>query len=260
MKHLLSDANTLRMLYAARHLGIFLDFDGTLVPLADHPYHIQVPGEVVPLLTALTQKDGYTVGIITGRMLPSLTRFLTPPPGVLIGASHGLEWVIDGKYEHVPLPDGYLTALKNAYAEIAAYADEEPDVDIYWKEISFSVHLRRVPASRFDSVKTRVLTIVHRMDADGLFSVIPGRTDFDVRPSIDWTKANLLSHFLSLRHVDLTETPIIYIGDDTTDEDVFRAFPSSVTVHVGRNADTRANYFLSDVPEVLSFLGTLVRM
>lgn len=49
----------------------------------------------------------------------------------------------------------------------------------------------------------------------------------------------------------------IFIGDDLTDEDVFRAFPDGITVVVGARRPSAARYTVSDHKEVHDFLDWL---
>lgn len=258
MKYLRSDTELITLLSRAPYLSLFLDFDGTLVPLAPRPHDITVPPVVMPLLTKLSQKPGCTVGIVTGRSLGSLSQHFHAPPGVLVGASHGLEWVIDGRHESVVLPDGYLPALHGLYDDLVVFAGRTPGLDLEWKDLSLSARLRMVPEEHRDRVRNDVLTLIKNAPGNTLFSIVPGATDLDVRPNIDWTKADIISYFLKEARVD-PEAPLLYIGDDTTDEDVFRAFPKSVTVRVGKSADTKARYYVRGVSDVLSFLRELSR-
>ncbi|MFO0928668.1 MAG: hypothetical protein U0736_16870, partial [Gemmataceae bacterium] len=50
------------------------------------------------------------------------------------------------------------------------------------------------------------------------------------------------------------EALVVYVGDDTTDEDAFAAFPDGVTVRVNPGAHTAARYTLRDPAEVLQWL------
>jgi trehalose 6-phosphate phosphatase len=50
----------------------------------------------------------------------------------------------------------------------------------------------------------------------------------------------------------------LYVGDDETDEDAFRALPSAVTARVGdRDVETAARYRLADPAEVYRLLEAL---
>ena len=51
----------------------------------------------------------------------------------------------------------------------------------------------------------------------------------------------------------------IYIGDDRTDEDAFRALADKgITIRVGDDSsDTRAHFYLTDQKETLEFLRLL---
>lgn len=257
MKYLLT-SRVLERLRKTQEVAVFLDFDGTLVPHTDWPQDIRVPEEVPPLLRKLSQKKGYTVGIISGRSLRDIKSHLIIPPGIPISGSHGMEWEIGGEYKMVDLPEGYTEALVSLQKDISMLLEQVPGASIGWKDISMSVQLRMVPGNRVANVREDVLGAIARANDHRLFSIINGRTDVDVRPNISWTKAEVVRHFFRELGLDMDQTTFMYIGDGVTDEDVFRAFPKSVTVHVGRSTNTRASYYLKHVEDVITTLRKLL--
>jgi trehalose-phosphatase len=53
----------------------------------------------------------------------------------------------------------------------------------------------------------------------------------------------------------------MYIGDDITDEDAFQALQSSgITIHVGKISRTHAQYYVTDVDEVLQILKMIITL
>src|ERR1043165_7803237 len=70
--------------------ALFLDFDGTLVELAETPAAIRVPAALGPTLGRLRQRLGGRLAIVSGRSLADLERHL-PAAGIAFAGSHGLE-------------------------------------------------------------------------------------------------------------------------------------------------------------------------
>ena len=58
--------------------ALFLDFDGTLVDIAETPEAIEVPQRLVPLLTDLHDLLGGALAVVSGRQIDVLDRFLAP--------------------------------------------------------------------------------------------------------------------------------------------------------------------------------------
>lgn len=257
MKYLLTDPVLVRITSASQ-VALFLDFDGTLVSIASTPDGIHVPPKIHTLLHALVKYKKYTVGIISGRSIKDLLTYLHVPQEVSIAGSHGLEWMIRKKRNSVKLPDGYPEALRKLYTAFSRFARATPGVDVEWKGVSISVRLRMVAPAKRDKVRAFVFSTISSANGHQLFEVIPGKTDIDVRPNISWTKAEVIRHICTELYISLPSVPMVYIGDDATDEDVFRAFPKSVSVHVGQTSHSSAHYYVHGVSDVFTFLRMLI--
>ena len=70
--------------------ALFLDFDGTLVELAETPSAIRVAPELPPLLKRLQAKLNGRLAIISGRSVADLDRHLDCG-GIAVAGSHGFE-------------------------------------------------------------------------------------------------------------------------------------------------------------------------
>ncbi len=255
MNQLFSHPDVIEALVASPKLAAFFDFDGTLVPIADAPDHIVVSPKIPSLLTRLSRKKGRTVGIVSGRSIADLTSYLHLPNSIRVAGNHGLEWVIDGTYHTVPLPGTYIPSLRALYDRLTSLAGGVAGASAEWKELTVSCHLRQVAPDAIDALRTRILQEIRSSNADGIFSVIDGLRDVDVRPAVSWTKADALRQFFVSPGTDDHST-LLYVGDDVTDEDVFAVFPGAVTVHVGTQ-DSKAKFRLRDVDDVISLLGRL---
>lgn len=82
---------------------------------------------------------------------------------------------------------------------------------------------------------------------------------FELRPDFEWDKGRAVLWLLEALGLDRPKTAPIFIGDDVTDEDAFRALRArGVGVFVGDPpAGTQARYALRDVAEVERFLRAL---
>ena len=87
-----------------------------------------------------------------------------------------------------------------------------------------------------------------------------GKKVFEIQPDIDWDKGKALLKLMEALGIHAEDSLIIYIGDDLTDEDAFRALPNQgvgIVVADGATRLTRAQYRLADPKEVCAFLARL---
>src|SRR5215210_2759062 len=84
--------------------ALFLDFDGTLVELADAPGAIAVPSGLKPLLDRLAGRLDGRLAIVSGRAVDDLQAHLGASAALLSG-SHGAELLYaDGRRVPVSAP------------------------------------------------------------------------------------------------------------------------------------------------------------
>jgi trehalose 6-phosphate phosphatase len=93
--------------------------------------------------------------------------------------------------------------------------------------------------------------------------VTQGRMVFEVRPSIKWDKGKALEFLLeSLGYAGRADVLPVYIGDDRTDEDAFKALRrrgQGVGILVSKHPkETSASFSLQEPAEVMEFLLRLV--
>ncbi|MBL4818588.1 MAG: trehalose-phosphatase [Deltaproteobacteria bacterium] len=224
----------------SQHL-IMLDFDGTLVPLVDHPDAIQVPKELTPTLEAL-QSSGHAVYIITGRSRESIQKHLPNTKTPIIGL-HGLEW-----------PDGSLEnrheMLDKAFSKLNLLAQAHSGSLLEDKKLCLAFHTRRVLESKQEALSKRVISIM-RDFADESLEVLVGNKVVELRPK----RANKGHAVQTLIKKHASFHPI-YIGDDTTDEDAFKVVNSHGTsIRVGpAEIPTHAEQRLPSVQAVYEYL------
>jgi trehalose 6-phosphate phosphatase len=221
---------------------LFLDYDGTLAPIVDDPSAAHPHPEVPDLLPALAER--FPLYVITGRHLEGLASLLDRPlPAVGL---HGTQEGTLGGEVSATIPEVALEALDRLRASVP----EVEGVRVEPKGPSFAVHYRGAP----DEEAARVALEAW---ADGVpegLAVIHGKKVVELRPE-GHSKGVAVAR-LARRHPE--HTPV-YLGDDVTDEDAFRALPEpAVTVKVGEGTSA-ARYRLLDVESVIAYLKTFLR-
>ena len=223
---------------------LFLDYDGTLAPIVDDPA-AAVPHPAIPaLLSALAAR--HPVVVVSGRGLAMLARFL---PGVPVRAV-GLHGAEEGTLGDAPRPSPALARYAEPLAALRASVPEVEGVHVEDKGATFAVHYRRAT----DEAAARgALEAWASGVPEGLHAVW-GKKVLELRPR-DVSKGTAVAR-LAAEHPGRTP---VYLGDDTTDEDAFRALEGAsgartpVTVKVGAG-ETAARYRLPGVDAVVDYL------
>jgi trehalose 6-phosphate phosphatase len=235
-----------------REILIFLDYDGTLVAIRREPRLAVLSAARRRFLESLS--DILRVGIVSGRSLDEL-RGLVRVDGISYVGNHGLEilsgrrcWIHPGALRARPV-------LKKALGRIRRKIDGIPGVLVEDKVLTASVHVRGADPS----LRPRVLEIMEEeiRSRRSKLKITSGKMVFEIRPNVRWDKGQGVLKASRWMKGDGTAIRV-YVGDDRTDEDAFRALGGEdLTIHVGRNRDTAARFRIRDVDHVWEFLGSL---
>jgi trehalose-phosphatase len=245
----------LEALRDAKRLLLFLDYDGTLVPIRKTPERAVLGPARRRFLERLAWRT--FVCVVSGRSLADVRR-LVEAKGVAYIGNHGLEisagrrlWVHPAAAKLKPVLAAALADVRRATAGI-------PGVLVENKGLTGSVHYRLMPSRRYPELRQILAREIGKRRRD--LKLTEGKKVFEVRPRVLWDKGKGVREVLR-RCGFKPEAVRIYIGDDRTDEDAFRALRRrDVTVFVGRGKSTRARFRLRGVPEVWKFLRSVDRL
>lgn len=239
----------------ARTLTLALDYDGTLVPICQKPEQACPDRELLHLLGDLAQ-DTILV-ILTGRPRKDMERWI-PDPAITIVASHGAEWRHRGLWKPLLLPQGNPGPLKTLMQRLKEVFRETPGVIIEDKGVTLAFHYRLVnPSSQSDLLNPFEGLIGRWMEDHEGFEVLQGKCVKEIRPH-GLNKGRALRRVLEIMGV--RDTPVLAMGDDRTDEDMFRSLSDqdmSVLVGAGK---TSAAVHLKDVWEAREVLKAVLRI
>ena len=227
--------------------ALFLDFDGTLVELADTPDRISVPTALGPMLDRLKRKLDGRLAIVSGRSLADLQRHL-PLHGIAFSGSHGLELQLaDGTRLPLSVPLG-LDDMCEAVEEFAANAEEGLLVER--KPAGIALHYRLAPAEA-DRAEAFMAALARKTG----FALQRGSMVSELRAH-GATKGDALKAFMT--EPAFAAARPVFVGDDLTDEHGFAeaAALGGAGVLVGPPRDTTARYQLESVKAVADWLRT----
>jgi len=245
-----SRGDILRSYAEAQQRQLFLDYDGTLVPFVRHPSLAKPPERLHRLLTQLADDPRNSVVILSGRDRASLDRWLGHLP-IGLAAEHGF-WLKDagGQWTNAPHPSTNWKFTLRAILD--QHADRLPGAFVEEKEFSLVWHYRSSDPDQARPIAAELIDQLTSYTTGLNVQVLPGNKVVEVRTA-GIHKGTAASHWLSGRVND----HILAIGDDWTDEDLFRALPpNSFTIRVGIT-NTVALYNVRGPEDVLRLLESL---
>lgn len=235
-------------------VAVFLDYDGTLSPIVERPEDAVISEDMRRALAKLAEHC--TVAIVSGRDLEDV-RERVGLENLIYAGSHGFDIAgPENLRTEAKEAETFLPRLDQAEAELREKASAIDGVFIERKKFSIAIHSRRVPEDR----RPRVEEMVDEVTANHPdLRKTAGKMVFELQPQIDWNKGKAILWLLEALQLDPKTTLPIYIGDDLTDEDAFRALPpQGVGIVVkGGTHRTVADYSLADTEAVKTFLVRL---
>lgn len=213
-------------------LGV--DFDGTLAPIVEHPDLATPDPKAVELIQELAARDDVDVAIVSGRALADLRERLGEVAGAILIGEHGND--IGEEAGDDPL-------IRKATDLIRELSDEAGGVTVETKAKSVTFHYRDLEDSEAEGYLERIRDWAGRHDG---VSVMEGKKVIELSTATR-NKGDAILELAEGR-------PVVYIGDDTTDESVFAILGlEDVGVKVGEGP-TAARYQVKDVAEVVTIL------
>jgi trehalose 6-phosphate synthase/phosphatase len=238
---------------SAGSIILLIDYDGTLVPYAETPDEAVPDAELLRLLASLAAHPQVSLHIVSGRSVDTLNRWFWRLKADL-WAEHGAAHrsAEAGTWERFVAGDREW--LDRAVAYLAALTDQTPGALLEEKSSGLAWHYRLVDPELAARQLQRLRDDLPAILQNTAVEVFEGRLVVEVR-------ARGISKGLVVRHIVRSTRqrgPIVAIGDDRTDEEMFAALPpSGVAIRVG-GGSTAARYALADYRAVRRLLALLL--
>ncbi len=196
------------------------------------------------------------LAVISGRDLDDVSA-LVGIEQVIYAGSHGFE--IRGPELQLELPEGIdaLDDLQQAATTLEERLEHVEGVRIERKRFAIAVHVRQVRDADLPQVQEAVDQA--RSSFEGLRKT-GGKRVYELRPDVDWDKGRAVRWLLSELKLDGPDVLPLYVGDDETDEDAFRALRQmgGIGILVAKDArPSAADYRLRSPDEVEALLRHL---
>jgi len=149
-----------------------------------------------------------------------------------------------------------LPKLAIAENELHEALDGIPGARVERKRFSIAAHYRNVKENDVPAMERAVSYVGARHPE---LRRIDGKKVYELLPRIGWDKGKAMLWLLETLDLKSNDVRPIYIGDDSTDEDAFRALEQSgIGILVSEQVQpTAARYLLKDPREVEHFLCEL---
>ena len=252
--------------YFRKKIILFLDFDGTLAPIANTPQQASIAPSLMTILQRLARQSQCQIVIISGRALTDVQEKVEID-GIIYVGNHGLEIRGNQAFKlEVPVTSTTKQILKQIKKGLGASVRHIPGAWVEDKEKTLALHFRLVDRQNVSELKKRFNKICFPYLQTYQIKVRQEKKVLEVRPPIDWDKGKAVVWILrkmKLYSSQKKTKTIFYLGDDKTDEDAFKVLrerKDSVTVCVGKRKKTFARYYIKAEWEVPRLLRNILQI
>jgi trehalose 6-phosphate phosphatase len=227
--------------------ALFLDVDGTLLEIAAHPDQVRAGPMLKELLAAAAHSLDGALALVSGRSIASLDEIFSPLCLPAAGL-HGLERR-DAR-GRVHYPAGYGERIAAARGALLEFVQSRPGLLLEDKGAALALHYRGAPSLEAQCRRQMDLALAA---AGEDFHIQQGKMVFELKPS-GRDKGAAITDFMQ-EYPFLGRQPL-FIGDDLTDEDGFRAVNAAdgISIRVGALPGSAARLVAPDVAAILAWL------
>ncbi|HEY8934232.1 MAG TPA: trehalose-phosphatase [Cyclobacteriaceae bacterium] len=232
----------------------FFDYDGTLVPIQNHPGQAAPSALIRSLLINLASDLKNKVIIISGRGGERLEQWLGDLPVTLVAEHGGVykepnqEWQILNN-ETINWKERILPALHALEFQYEGTFVEEKKYSLVW-------HYRMAKHKVNDLEKKQILAALRTLHSANEFLIYDEDCALELR-STHINKGMFASHYIWHNHYDF----LLAIGDGKTDEDLFETIGNDCyTIRVGKSNNSAAKFFINDQESVVLFLCKILAL
>ncbi len=239
------------ILSSYKQIALFLDYDGTLTPIAPKPELALLDPEIKNLLSKLALK--YPMGIISGRDRSNVEQ-LVGINRIYYAGSHGFD-IMGPFHSFCMLQKGDEWSLL-----LEALAKEANNLDLKGIEVkacSVAIHYRLIPEEELTPFFKKIDQLKKKFPK---LQVKEGKKVVEFLPNITWDKGKALLWLLEVMQLEGSDVCPLFIGDDITDEDAFLVVKKRGGVSfavLDEMRDTHAQFTLKSVEEVKKVLEFL---
>lgn len=229
-------------------LAIFLDFDGTLADIVEHPDDVHLPHDMIEALDRLAQRTSGALAIVTGRPIEQIDHLVSPLMLPVAGVHGMARRAFDGTLQETEHDPSVFAEVQKRLTHLHTRLD---DTMIEIKPGSAAFHYRRRP-----DLGGTIAELIHDTlgDIEGL-DVLHGKMVVEVKIG-HANKGSAIRAFMD--EAPFVDRIALFAGDDVTDEFGFQAVSDlgGIPIKIGAG-ETRAAWRASGPAEFRSWLSLI---
>lgn len=253
MRYFFDNCDKIKKELADKDIFLFLDYDGTLTPIVKKPELAKLDSQIKKLLRKISGKC--PTAIISGRPLNEIKK-LVGIKNIIYSGNHGFEIEIKGGkiVQDVPLESKKeIRRIKN---KLIGEIKKIDGAFLEDKGLTLSIHWRLTSRKYLPKLFAIIRAVIRN---NSRVRLTKGKKVSEIKPNINWDKGKAVQWIRSLLSTSYSLLPI-YIGDDTTDEDVFKVLKNGITIRIGKSKKSKARYYLKKQSEIKKFLISLIHL
>lgn len=225
------------------HRTLFaFDLDGTLAPIVTNPGDIVIPRNIREEFNILNMQA--TVAVITGRSRQDAMRYFDKQPRYLIG-NHGADGLPGWESQEIEFSG--IAANWQRQLNLLLNFDQAFGIKVENKGATLSIHYRQ--SDKPAVARKHITHAVKKLIPEP--RIISGKYIENLLPKEAPDKGKALLSLMN--HTGCVRG--FFIGDDETDEDIFRLKNDTVfTVRVGKKHGSCASFFINDQQEMVRLI------
>ena len=229
----------------AKQRLLLFDFDGTLSPIVNDPSEARLSETLTETLHTLAEHSNLVV--ISGRNRAFLEKTFTGIPVHLVAEHGAFLKNPDKPWTRLDLTaDDWVDTVRPTMDE---FVERFPGTSVEAKETAIAWHYRRAESDDIEGQAVELATQLRSLSSYVPLAVIQGSKVIEVKPA-QHSKGTVAATLFEDSPYDF----VVSIGDDTTDEDMFRQLPNwAYTIKVGAGVSF-ARYRLARQRDVVALL------
>ena len=245
------------------NIFLFLDYDGTLSGLRRDPKKARPSKRIKKIISLLADDPSIVVTVVSGRRIDELLDFFSDFNTSSINWSgiHGLEMKFGSNGIIRPYKTGtVLPKIGKIKKELFNIVNQYPCYRFEDKELSLALHYRKCSKNAI-FLLDRIKDIIKKYEQDRSVEIMYMKKVIEIKPA-GINKGNAIKAVISRSERNINHSINICVGDDITDEYLFRANPDGINLKVGKTAGGKvaSEYFLNGVGDVHWFLNKISRL
>jgi trehalose 6-phosphate phosphatase len=242
-----------------RRLLFLSDYDGTLAEFDPDPTIPRPSPRTAELLCKVATRSDMSFGIVSGRRISDLRTRTQLPSRVYLAGLHGMEIEVGSRRWQHPDLEAARQSVRTLYERLDTVRGI-PGLVLEDKHASVAVHVRAVPAPLQAEAIRRADQCANELLSRGKLRRLSGNLVVEYLPNIAAHKGDATT-WIAEDVEERCKQPVwtVFVGDDVTDEDAFKAIKNGISVLVGER-ESHATYRVAGVDDVCSLLDWMTSL